>query len=368
MTTLRALRADAIPPGLRRVAWPLIGIAGLLLGDLIFGNNFFAMRMQNGHLYGNLIDILRFGATPLLIALGMTFVIATGGVDLSVGAIVAISGGLACYIIRGGASADTGAVLSTSYSRVAIAVAAALALSTALGLWNGFLVAFIGIQPIVATLILMVAGRGIAQLITSGQIITINNPHYSFIENGYWILPFAVFVAAGMYLLAAVFSRRTALGMLIESVGGNREASRLAGIRSRGIILLVYSFSGFCSGIAGLMASSGINGADGNNAGLWFELDAIAAVVIGGTSLMGGRYFLAGTAIGALLIQTLVTTIYATGVPPETSLLFKAIVVTVVVLLQSPIFRAKLIGVRKRRGPQLAAAGDARESSVEATV
>jgi ribose/xylose/arabinose/galactoside ABC-type transport system permease subunit len=357
-----------IPAGARRVAWPLIGIAGLLLGDLIFGNDFFNLRMQDGHLYGNLIDILRFGAVPLLVALGMTFVIATGGVDLSVGAIVAISGALACYIIRGGAGAATGGGLEASGGRVALAIVAALALSTALGLWNGLLVAVIGIQPIVATLILMVAGRGIAQLITSGQIITINSPDYNFIENGYVLLPFAVFIAAAVYLIAGALSRRTALGMLIESVGGNAEASRLAGIRSRGIIILVYMFSGLCSGIAGLMVSSGINGADANNAGLWFELDAIAAVVIGGTSLMGGRFFLAGTAIGALLIQTLVTTIYATGVPPETSLLFKAVVVTAVVLLQSPVFRAKLMAVRGRRTERAVSVEQARETGAEATV
>ena len=168
------------------------------------------------------------------------------------------------------------------------AIAVALALTTALGMWNGMLVAVVGIQPIVATLILMVAGRGIAQLITSGQIITINSSPYDLIGNGYWLaLPFALFVVAAMYGLTAALSRKTALGLLIESVGGNAEASRLAGVRSRNLIILAYAFSGLCSGIAGLIVSSGIKGADGNNAGLWFELDAILAVVIGGTALRG---------------------------------------------------------------------------------
>jgi simple sugar transport system permease protein len=137
--------------------------------------------------------------------------------------------------------------------------------------------------------------------------------------------------------------------MLIESVGGNAEASRLAGVRSKNLIVLAYMFSGLCSGIAGLMVSSGIKGADGNNAGLWFELDAILAVVIGGTALKGGRYFLGGTLIGALLIQTLATTIYSIGIPPETTLLFKALVVTAVCLIQSPAFRSKVFRLRQQR-------------------
>jgi simple sugar transport system permease protein len=269
-------------------------------------------------------------------------VIATGGIDLSVGSVVAISGALSCLLISHlGDQNSTGGVL--------IAIAAALALSAALGLWNGFLVAILGIQPIIATLVLMVAGRGIAQLITSGQIITINSDPYKFFGGGYWLaLPFSIFIALAAYLATGALSRRTALGMLLESVGGNAEASRLAGIRSRGLILLAYVFAGLCAGIAGVLIASNVNSADGNNAGLWIELDAILAVVIGGTALTGGRYFLAGTMVGALVIQTLTTTIYSIGIPPETTLLFKALVVTVVCLLQSPAFRAKAFGRRRR--------------------
>jgi simple sugar transport system permease protein len=328
---------------LRRLAWPLLAIGVLLLLNLWFGHAFFSLRMQDGHLYGNLIDILRFGAPPMLVALGMTVVIATGGIDLSVGSIVAISGATACLVISRLEDQN-------SLGGVLVAIAAALALSTALGVWNGTLVAVVGIQPIVATLILMVAGRGIAQLITSGQIITINSSPYERLGNGYLLtLPFALFIVAAMYVVSGLLSRKTALGMLLESVGGNAEASRLAGVRSRNLIILAYAFSGLCSGIAGLMISSGIKGADGNNAGLWFELDAILAVVIGGTALAGGRYFLAGTLVGALLIQTLTTTIYSIGVPPETTLLFKALVVTLVCLVQSSAFRSKAFRLRQRR-------------------
>ncbi|GGO82670.1 ABC transporter permease [Nonomuraea cavernae] len=320
---------------MRRLLWPLVVLALLLVVNVIFTPTFFSIQMREGHLYGSLIDILRFGAPLILVSLGMTLVIATGGIDLSVGSVVAISGALACLQI----SQDAG---------VLTAVVLALGLSVLLGAWNGFLVAAVGIQPIIATLILMVAGRGLAQLITDGQIITVNDPAYKLIGGGYWLtVPFGILLVLAVLAVTVFLTRRLALGMLIESVGGNAEASRLAGIRSRGIVIMVYAFAALCAGIAGLMISSNVSSADGNNAGLWIELDAILAVVIGGTSLAGGRFSLGGTVLGALIIQTLTTTIYSVGVPPETTLLFKALVVTAVCLIQSPAFRDKVF---RRRG------------------
>lgn len=324
-----------------RLAWPVVVLLALLLSNVFFSSNFFSIRVIDGHLYGNLIDIARFGAPLLLVALGMTLVIATGGIDLSVGSVVAISGAIAC--LRISKLEDQGSV-----SGVLLAMALALVVSVVLGLCNGVLVAVIGIQPIIATLILMVGGRGLAQLITDGQIITVNSPPYKKIGGGYWLtLPASIIVAIAMIVAVAMVCRRTALGMFVESVGGNAEASRLAGLRAHSLKILVYAFSGLCAGIAGLMISSNTSGADGNNAGLWIELDAILAVVIGGTALIGGRFFLAGTVLGALIIQTLTTTIYAIGIPGETSLLFKALVVTAVCLAQSESFRAKVF--RRRR-------------------
>ena len=309
---------------MRRLLWPIAVLIALLALNVFFTPGFFSIEVKDGHLYGSLIDILRFGAPLILVALGMTLVIATGGIDLSVGSVVAISGALACLLISEDASVLT-------------AVALALGLCLVLGLWNGFLVAGIGIQPIIATLILMVAGRGLAQLITDGQIITVNSPAYKEIGAGYWLaLPSGILIVAAVLAVTAFLTRRLALGVLIESVGGNAEASRLAGIRSRGIIVMVYAFAALCAGVAGLMISSNVSSADGNNAGLWIELDAILAVVIGGTVL------------GALIIQSLTTTIYSIGVPPETTLLFKALVVTAVCLIQSPSFRAKVLRGRGR--------------------
>jgi galactofuranose transport system permease protein len=329
-----------------RLFWPVAVLAALLLINLIFTGNFFSVQIKDGHLYGSLIDIVRFGAPLILVSLGMTLVIATGGIDLSVGSVVAISGALACLRISDlGDQGSVGGVLA--------AAGVALVLSLVLGAGNGLLVAGAGIQPIIATLILMVAGRGLAQLITDGQIITVNSAPYKVIGGGYWLtLPFGIIIVVAVLALTAFLTRRLALGLLIESVGGNAEASRLAGIGARGVILTVYTFCALCAGIAGLMISSNVSSADGNNAGLWIELDAILAVVIGGTSLAGGRFSLGGTVLGALIIQTLTTTIYSVGVPPETTLLFKALVVTVVCLLQSPAFREKAF--RRRRRPATA--------------
>ena len=326
-----------------RLFWPIVLLAVLFLVNLIAFPGFFRIEIKDGHLFGSLIDILRNGAPTLIVAVGMTLVIATRGIDLSVGATVAIAGSVACMWIAGAPD-------PTAPSAAVVAVLLALGLSLVLGAWNGLLVALFGIQPIIATLVLMTAGRGLAMLITDGQIITVANPLFAELGGGFLLgLPVSVVLAAVVFVATALLTRRTALGMLIESVGINPTASRLAGVRSRNLIILAYAFSGLCSGIAGLIISSGINGADGNNAGLWFELDAILAVVIGGTALRGGRYFLAGTLVGALLIQTLTTTIYSIGVPPETTLLFKALVVTLVCLVQSPAFRAKLMQPRRRR-------------------
>lgn len=328
-----------------KLFWPIAVLAFILLFNLFFDPGFFMIEVKNGHLTGSLIDIINRGAPLMLISIGMTLVIATKGIDLGVGSVIAMSGAIAAVTVTG----------STQDSLVPlfVAITLALGLSVLTGVWNGVLVSRIGVQPIVATLILMVAGRGVAQLITNGQITTVYYDPYKFIGGGYLLmLPFSIFIVAIVLIIAFYLTRKTAVGLFIESVGANPDASRLSGINSKNIILMVYIFSGLCAGIAGLILSSNVASADGNNAGLWYELDAILAVVIGGTSLMGGRFFLMGTVIGALIIQSLTTTIYSIGVPPEINLVTKAIVVLIVCLLQSPEFRKKLtglIGYKKRK-------------------
>lgn len=325
-----------------RLFWPIAMLGVLFLINLIAFPGFFQIQVRGGALYGSLIDIIRNGSPMLIIAVGMTLVIATRGIDLSVGAVCAIAGAVACSIILGSSTPN-------SVGTVAIAVGAALAIALVLGVWNGLLVAVIGIQPIIATLILMTAGRGVAMLITEGQILTVSSAPFKVIGAGFWLgIPISAMIAAIIFALAALLTRRTALGLLIESVGINPEASRLAGVRSRGLLIAVYVFCAVCAAIAGLILTSNQTAADANNTGLFIELDAILAVVIGGTSLAGGRYSLFGTLIGALVIQTLVTTVYTVGIPPIVTMVFKAAVVTAVCLLQSPKTNELITSWRRR--------------------
>ena len=337
-----------------RLTWPIIALVVLILINTIARPSFISVTVQSGKLYGPIVDILRNSAPLMLVALGMTIVIATRGIDLSVGAIMAVSGAVALTIIQGSPAPD-------SLGTVMVAAASGVLVALVLGVWNGFLVSVVGIQPIIATLVLMLAGRGIALLITGGFITTINSDPYKFMAQGYVLgFPFALYVSIAAVIAVALVERRTALGVLTEAVGINPEASRLAGVRSRGIIWAAYAVSGLLAGLAGILYSSNIMAADANAAGLYIELDAILAVVLGGTSLMGGKFSLAGTVVGVFTIQTLKSTITFLGVPPAVSPLFLAIVVVVVVLVQSPQLRARISRFGRRTPqPQLDAGSEA---------
>jgi simple sugar transport system permease protein len=320
-----------------RLAWPLVTLFLLLALNTAFNPSFLHIEVRGGHLYGSLIDILNRAAPLILVSLGMTLVIATRGIDISVGAVVAIAAALAAWMIGGSVAGNV-----TRFP-MPLAIAAALALALVCGLWNGLLVAKVGMQPIIATLILMVAGRGIAQLITGGQIITIYYQPYFFLGSGYLLgLPFSLFIVAALFGVLYLVITRTALGLFIQAVGINPTAARLAGVQSRRLVAGAYAFCGLCAGIAGLLISSNVKSADGNNAGQLLELDAILAVTLGGTALTGGRFSLVGSVIGALIIQTLTYAIYSLGVPPEINLVVKAVVVFLVMLLQSAEFRGTL--------------------------
>lgn len=295
--------------------------------------SFLSISMKDGHLFGNTIDILNRAAPLILISLGMTLVIATQGIDISVGSIIAISAALSATVIVDGGS-------------VPLAVAIGIISGLVCGIWNGFLVSYIGVQPMVGTLILYIVGRGVAQLITGGQILTFTNKDFIFIGTGYILLPIAIFIAIAVALIMYFLVRRTALGLFIESIGVNNNSCKFAGIQSRKVVFSLYVICGMLAGIAGIILCANIKSADANNVGLWLELDAILATVIGGTSMAGGRFYLSGTVVGALFIQTLTTTIYSLGVAPEITLVVKAIVVIVVCIIQSPEFR-KILKIKK---------------------
>ncbi len=303
----------------------VIALAAVLLVNWFLFPGFFSVTWQDGRLFGSLIDVLNRGAPVAILAIGMTMVIATKGVDLSVGAVMAISGATAATLVTNGVPAPT-------------AVLAALATGLVCGLWNGILVTVLEIQPIIATLVLMVAGRGLAQLITEGYIVTFSDPLLIFIGTGSFLgFPMPVIIAAVLMILATLIVRRTALGLLIEAVGVNRSAARFAGLSANALLLIVYTFAGFCAAISGLIVAGDIRGADANNAGLWLELDAILAVVIGGTSLMGGRFSIPMAVLGAMIIQAMNTGILISGFSPEFNLVVKSAVIIVILILQSPL-------------------------------
>jgi len=344
-----------------RLFWPLVALALILLTDAIFAPGFFKIGIVDGHLFGNVIDVFNNSAPLMLVAIGMTMVIATGGVDLSVGAVIAISAAMGAVLINPalGNQLISNDILTKDATNTPLwlIVLADLAAGTLCGLWNGWLVSRGKIQPMVATLILMVAGRGIAQLITNGQIMTIYYTPYFFFGNGFIFgLPVSIYIVAIVFLFAWILVRKTSIGMFIEAVGGNAKATYYSGISEKNIKLFVYIFCGFCAAIAGLILSSYVHSADGNNNGLNYELDAILSVVIGGTLMSGGRFSLLASVIGALVIWTFTITMYTFGVPANALLAGRAVLVLVVILLYSDYARRFLNKFVDRKGSQHGAA------------
>ena len=325
-----------------RFRWPLNGtgqfvaLALVFLADYLVSPQFFDIRLQDGRLFGSLVDVFYRGAPVALLALGMTLVIATRGIDLSVGAVMAIVGAAAASL------ADT--------EPFAVTLAVSLGIGLLCGVWNGFLVAVLRIQPIVATLILMVAGRGIAQLVTEGRIVTFYSDALAWFARGTVLaIPAPIVLLLVVFLLTLLLVRGTALGLMIEATGANDRAAALAGVGTYATTILVYVWSGLCAALAGLVVAADISGADANNAGLWLELDAILAVVIGGTSLFGGRFHLGLAVVGAFIIQAMNTGILLSGFPPEFNLIVKAAVVLLVLLMQSPALQGRLGRLLGRR-------------------
>ncbi len=321
--------------------WPVVGMALLILVNVMFdtlrsgGPGFFGpgaflhLSVRGGVPAGALIDVLNYGATFIILAMGMAPVIAARGVDLSVGSTMAVSGAVA-------------ATLSVDGHAPATSIAAALGVAALCGLWNAILVSVLGLQPFVATLVLMVAGRGVAQMITQSQVVTFHDAAIEYIALGHpaWLpLPFPFLIAIMLLLATAIVIRKSAIGLLLEAVGGNPEASRLAGVRSQLIIGGTYVFSGICAGVAGLIAAANIKAADPFHAGQNLELAAIFAVVVGGTSLAGGRMNLLGAALGGLLMQCLITTMYARNIGTDVAPLPQAAVILGVCVAGSPRVR-----------------------------
>ena len=320
-----------------KVTWAVIAEALILLVCFMIRPDFFSISYQpsTGMLYGSLIDIVNRSAEITIISMGMTLVIALGGTDLSVGALVAVAGAIALKFLRWDVLTYTTPGDYTVYPYILV-ISVPLIVCALMGLFNGFLVAKGGIQPIIATLILMVCGRGVAQILTDGKQFTTGYSPFRVIGQGSFLcLPMPIIITIIVVVAVALFTRKTAFGAFVESVGVNPSASRLSGIKAGNVILIVFMITGLLSGIAGLIYSSRIMSNDSNNAGLNFEMDAILAVVIGGTNMAGGKFSLAGTVIGSLIIRTIVTFVYYFGIVAEATMAFKALIIAVVIVLQS---------------------------------
>lgn len=333
-----------------KLTWAVIAELLILLVAGILEPSFFKIEYNQttGMLYGSLIDIINRSAEITIIAMGMTMVIALGGTDISVGALVAVAGAFALKFLRWDVTMYPTPGDYTVKPFILV-ILVPLVICTAMGLFNGVLIGKFKLQPIIATLILMVAGRGIAQIATNGKQFTTGYTPYRFIGQGsMFALPFPIIITIVVCVCVMIFVRKTAFGTFVESVGINPNASRVTGLKSDRIIMIVYTLTGFLSGIAGLIYSSRISSCDSNNAGVNYEMDAILAVVLGGTSMTGGKFSLTGTIVGSLIIRTITTLVYYFGITSESIMAFKAAIILVVIVIQSEPF-GKWMATRNAR-------------------
>jgi galactofuranose transport system permease protein len=289
-----------------------VALALLVLYNIFFTTNFATA--------GTILGLLSQATFVLLVALGLTLVIGSGGIDLSVGAIMAI------------ASAVIPLYLGYTWP---VAVLVALVFCVLAGMLNGFLVAYVGMQPIVATLALFVGGRGFAQVLVNGQLQTIGDPGFLALWRATVLgIPMPVVVAAFVAILVGLLVRRTTFGRYVLAVGGNRTASYLSGHPVRLVLVAVYAISGLLAGLAGTLATARLAAGDPATIGLLIELDAIAAVVIGGTPLSGGRMNVGGTVAGAILMLVISATFVMNNIIPIYAQILKAAIIVLAVYIQ----------------------------------
>ena len=301
------------------LAGPTAG-AVIALVVLIVLNAVFTPNFATG---ANAVNILWQVSSVVLVAVGMTLVIATGGIDLSVGSVMAVAGaGVATQLGLG------------VWPAILLALVAALAF----GLLNGTLIARGGIQAIVVTLATLIAGRGLAQVLSNdGQLVPVRDATLEALGRGrLGPIPVPVILAALVVVLAVVALRSTPFGRYVLAAGGNAEAARLAGVPVRRTIITVYALSALLAGLAGILETSRLGASDAAKIGLNIELDAIAATVVGGTALTGGRATVIGTVVGALVMQVIATSFNMLLIPYAWSLVLKAAIIVVAVYFQRP--------------------------------
>jgi simple sugar transport system permease protein len=329
----------------------------VLLINIVKDPSFFDVSIRNDVLFGRLIDILNRGSEIAILGVGMTLVIsASRGPDISVGSVMSLSACFGCMLLAGFGVQS----VSDLQMPMMLGILGGILMGGLAGAFNGTLVSKLNIQPMIATLILFTAGRAISLLLCNNMMIYIRYEPYKYLGNflkfGDWTcpIPTPVFVTLFVVGIASIILRRTALGLYVQSVGINRRASRLLGINSAKIIFICFVISGICAGIAGAVSSSRIYSADPNNIGKDLELDAILAVALGGNSLGGGKFKLAGSIVGAYTIQAISVTLFAMGVSVDQAPVIKAIIVIAIVAVQSPVFKEWVVGLRNRRQLKMA--------------
>lgn len=282
-----------------------VAVVALVLFNIAFTANFLTV--------GNFRTQLIQAAPVLVVALGMALVIGTEGVDLSVGAVMALSAALIPLYLGAG-----------TLPAVAIALAAGLAA----GALNGVLVAKVGIQPIVATLALLVGGRGLALVLADGQLIQLHDPGFLALGTGEVLgIPVSVLIAGVLAVLVAALVGKTAFGRRLVAIGGNRRASVLAGLPVNRVLIGVYAICGLLAALAGVLSTARLGAGDPADAGLLMELSAITAVVVGGTPLTGGRVRILGTVMGVLLMQLVRATLIKHNLPDSTAQMIQAAII-----------------------------------------
>ena len=312
------------------LTWSILAFILLIVICTIFDHQFLSLQWNEntGGLAGPMITMLQESARYLMIATGMTLVISTAGIDLSVGSVMAVAGAAAMQALAGGVN-------------VWLAILLALVIGLVVGCVNGALISLLGLQPFITTLIMMLAGRGLAKVITSGQntdasAVAGNGP-LKWMANGFILgIPANFVIAVVIVILVGLLCRKTAMGMMIEAVGINPEASRMTGIKPKKILFLVYAISGLLAAVAGLFATASVMRVDVVKTGQDLEMYAILAVVIGGTSLLGGKFSLAGSAVGAVIIAMIRKTIITLGIDSAATPAFFAVVVIVICVMQAP--------------------------------
>jgi simple sugar transport system permease protein len=338
-----------------RVSFSLVIFAIVVVQNIATTPSFFSMKIVNGLWSGYIPIILDQASELVMVSLGMMLITAVaGGQDISVGSAMAIAASFSGMLLNGAEYRTD--VYQNPYI---LALIVGLLGGTACGAFNGFMVSVLRIQPLIASLILFIAGRSLAKMLTFGNTIYIMNPTYKYLGVQIPGIPIRtpLLVTIVVVVIVLLLIKKTSLGLYIESIGINSSASRLVGLNSPVIKFMTFCLSGMLCAVAGLVGASRVATVNSGELGLGIELNAILAVAIGGTLLSGGKFSIPGTIIGAYTIQAITTSLYAMNVTSETINVYKAVIIIIIVVVSSNVFRARFRALFQNRKPKLPAGG-----------